>query len=319
MSYWFEKNGMRRFRRVDMPVGLSIVPRQPLRSSELQTYGIDYFPPSMEKRIQQAQKHLHYWINHIQEQKEVLIPVFANFERYGRYFGSWVASVSLQARSPRSDVATWLEFHAHAKGVQSLEELAEQAPKTFRYFDLLNVKLQSYFRHFGQCLDKSTASHFDLSEKRPRDFEVDALAKKLAASVSKEPKVPLVQALYYLLVYMSYYFRAYDEMIQDLTPVSTPSRWTKREVNLSAGGLSLLVDKRYPANTRFDIGLFFPETQHLIDFEAALVRSTTMSRIYRESNAFNFNFPDGYYQKMVIYEIERYEIRSSMDVMGLNP
>lgn len=314
MAYWFEKNDMRRFRRVDIPARLLIVPSRPTRTGDIFTYGIDYFPPSVQKRLQHAQSKMHYWINHIQEQQDILAPVFAEFERYSRYFGGWVESVSQQARSPRTEVASWLEFHAYGKGVQDLEELKAHAPKTFQYFDLLNQKMQAYYRHFSTCLEKSDASQFQMPEPLESYFEIDGLAKNFAASVNHDQKVPLVQALYYLYLYTSYYFRAYDEMLNDFSPPASPKAWRQKEINLSAGGLSVLLDKRYPANSRCAIHLFFPDTGQRLDFEASFVRSFTASHTHKETNAFNFNFPDGHSQKVVVFEIERYEIRSSMAV-----
>lgn len=314
MAYWFEKNDMRRFRRVDVPVRLLIVPSRPIQTGEIFTYGIDYFPPSVQKRLQFAQSKMHYWLSHIQEQQDVLAPVFAEFERYSRYFGGWVESVALQGRSPRSEVASWLEFHAYGKGVQDLDDLKIHAPKTFQYFDLLNQKLQAYYRHFSACLEKSDAQQFCIPDPLENYFEIDGLAKNFAASVNHDQKVPLVQALYYLYLFTSYYFRAYAEMLNDLSPISSPKSWQEKEVNLSAGGLSVLLDKRYPANSRCDIHLFFPETEQRLDFEASFIRSFTAAHTHKETNAFNFNFPDGHSQKVVVFEIERYEIRSSMEV-----
>lgn len=312
MPFWFEKHETRRFRRVDIPVKIYISPNEAIKNQQIFAYGIDYFPPTKRKKIKDAQKEMHHWVGLIQEQKDILQPFFEDFEKYIEFFKDWVQAFS-EGRSPRDNKSDWLTFHAYAKGVQRIQTLESAAPKTFQYFDHLNQKLVAHFQHMAKCAEKSTPSQFVLPEPLSTCFAIDDMKKRFESS--KVAKVPLIQSLYRLYLYMSYTFDAYAELLQDLSSdQSPPSCWVDAEVNLSAGGLSIRLDKRYKPNMRCNISLYFTGSNRLIKFRSTLIRAFSVPEFQAECNAFNFDFPNGQDQHLIQMEIEQYEIRSSMSV-----
>lgn len=50
MVFWFENGDARRFPRIEMPVQIYISPVNPIRDKDIFGLGIDYFPPSVEKK-----------------------------------------------------------------------------------------------------------------------------------------------------------------------------------------------------------------------------------------------------------------------------
>lgn len=312
MPFWFEKHEMRRFRRVDIPVKIYITPNEAIKDQQIFAYGIDYFPPTKIKKIKHAKKEMHHWVGLIQEQKDILQPFFEDFETYIEFFKDWVEALS-EGRSPRGSKKDWLTFHAYAKGVQKVKTLETDAPKTFQYFDQLNQKLVAHFKHMAKCAEKSTSSQFVLPDALPDHFTIDDMKRRFESS--KVAKVPLIQSLYHLYLYMSYTFDAYAELLKDLSwGQSPPSSWEDAEVNLSAGGLSIKLDKRYKPNMRCNISLYFTRTKRLLKFRSTLVRAFSVPEFQAECNAFNFDFPNGQDQHLIQTEIEQYEIRSSMSV-----
>lgn len=86
MAFWFEKDDMRRFRRLNLPVKAVIRPEEGIQDAHIFAYGIDYFPPTVQTRIQKSKKALWHWVHHIQDQQEVLEPFFKDFEQYIAFF-----------------------------------------------------------------------------------------------------------------------------------------------------------------------------------------------------------------------------------------
>lgn len=312
VPFWFEKHEMRRFRRVDIPVKIYITPNEAIKDQHIFAYRIDYFPPSKQKKINNAKTEMHHWINLIQEQKDVLQPFFKDFEDYIEYFKKWVQALS-EGRCPRMTKEDWLTFHAYAKGVQRIQTLETSAPKTFQYFNHLNQKLIAHFKHMAKCVEQSTSSQFVLPEPLSKSFAIDEMKRRFESSGAA--KVPLIQSLYSLYLYMSYTFDAYGELLNDLSSNSpNPSSWPDAEVNLSAGGVSIKLDKRYKPNMRCNIDLYFPRNKRLLKFRSTLVRAFSVPEYQAECNAFNFDFPNGHDQHLIQMEIEQYEIRNSMSV-----
>ncbi|MDG4811725.1 hypothetical protein P8629_01770 [Hydrogenovibrio sp. 3SP14C1] len=312
MPFWFEKHEMRRFRRVDIPVKIYIKPHEAIKDQQIFAYGIDYFPPTKRKKIKEAQQEMHHWVGLIQEQKDILQPFFEEFETYIEFFKDWVQALS-EGRSPRASKQDWLTFHAYGKGVQKIQTLKVSAPKTFQYFDHLNQKLMAHFQHVAKCAEQSSPSQFVQPEPVAKHFAVDDMKKRFESSTVS--KAPLIQALCSLYLYMSYTFDAYEELIEDLCLEHSSSSFREdAEVNLSAGGLSIKLDKRYKPNMRCNIGLYFAGSKRLLKFRSTLVRAFSVPEFQAECNAFNFDFPNGHDQHLIQMEIERYEIESSMKV-----
>ncbi|QBZ82490.1 hypothetical protein GHNINEIG_00520 [Hydrogenovibrio crunogenus] len=311
MPFWFEKHEMRRFRRVDIPVKIYITPNEAIKDQQIFAYGIDYFPPTKIKKIKKAKREMHHWVGLIQEQKDILAPFFDDFETYIEFFKEWVQALS-EGQSPRASKKDWLTFHAYAKGVQKIQSLATSAPKTFQYFERLNQKLITHFEHMAKCAEQSTSSHFVLPKMLPEHFAIDDMKKRFESPSAQ--KVPLIQSLYHLYLYMSYTFDAYGELLQDICSDQSPSSWPEAEVNLSAGGVSIKLDKRYKPNMRCKITLYFTGSKRLFKFQSTLIRAFSVPEFEAECNAFNFDFPNSQDQHLIQMEIEQFEIRNSMSV-----
>lgn len=311
MPFWFEKGEHRRFSRIDLPVKVFVTPINLKADKQIFGLGIDYFPPTVQKKIESAREQTFYWFKHIQEQQDVLEPVFKDLMLAADYLGDWVRYVS-DGRSPKEDMIEWRRFVSYAKGVESVGALQESAPKTFQYLDQMNQKIRAYFKNFAVCIDKSSPRKFVVDDSLPQEFAVDEMMAKFTdPSFSK---IPLVQSLFHLNAYLNAVFDAYGEFIRDYYFRQNPKAWEMQTVNISAGGVSMIMPKRFKPSTHCDAYFYFAESERLLTVRSILVRTCSDWKESQECNAFNFEFPDLQDQLFIQQEIERFEIHNSMKV-----
>ncbi|WP_173290780.1 hypothetical protein [Thiosulfativibrio zosterae] len=311
MALWFQKGEYRRFRRINMPIRVFVTPVQPIKDQQIFALGIDYFPPTVQKKIQASHESLNYWVRHIQEQQEILAPVFGEVEDSVQYFGRCVEGLSV-GRSPKSERLEWAEFNRYSKGVESILALKVTAPKTFQYFEQMNQKLKVYYHNLFNLFEGSTPTQLNLESELPDSMLVDEMMKRFESK--SFAKIPLVQSLFHLHQLMGHYFSAYTELLKDVRLRQNPNAWEEIDVNLSACGLSLVLEKRFKPNTRCDAYFYFAEKGRMLSVRAVLIRANSSMSDYREHNSFNFEFPDIQDQRFIQLEIERYEIQSSLNV-----
>jgi len=313
MPFWFEKNEHRRFKRINMPVKVFVTPSSAdlINNKQIFALNIDYFPPSVLDKIKDTTEKMNHWFSLVQEQQEVLEPVFKALVSSVEFLGEQVAEVS-KGRSPKVELLDWKAFCDHSAGIKSIKELKKSAPKTHQYLEQMNIKLMAYYGNFQSSIEKSTPKKFYVDDRLSQEFMADSMIAKFdAASFSK---IPLVQSLKQLHKLMGHYYAAYDEFIRDYYYRQNPKAWETKQVNISAGGISILMHKRFRQNTRCQVYLYFVDSERLLNVNSSLVRTSTEVAEKKECNAFNFEFPDGQDQIFIQYEMERYEWVSSMHV-----
>ncbi len=159
MATWFEKKELRRFRRIDMNLKLFVTPSDPINDLEIFALGIDYFPKTVSSKIAKNRSNLLSWIEHIQEQKEILEPVFHEVIGSAELLGESLKMLS-EGRNPILDDQIAEKIHKNLKVIGSISSLEEHAPRTFNYFYEVERKLTHYFRLLLISLHKSSEKDF---------------------------------------------------------------------------------------------------------------------------------------------------------------
>lgn len=311
MGFWFENGDARRFPRIEMQVQLQITPIKPIRDKQIYALGIDYFPPSTEKKIQKAKLNLWHWIKHIQEQKEILEPVFIEVVDLVDTFGEVLKGVCL-GKNPIGNPEHDLLLQNLLNGFLGAQTLKEPAPKTHQYFDLMNQKFMIYAENLVQSLQKSTATHFAVNTQFQTEYDIDQTIANFEKPKFKQ--VPLAQALYYLANYINLHLEAYRNFLADLQPVKTPKQWQEATASISACGIAIQVPKRFPRNAKVSAQFYFNETEETLKLKATLVRSTSMQKQQIECNAFDFDFPTSSDQSLIQRQLEQYQITRCLDL-----
>lgn len=311
MSYWFDKGDARRFPRIDMPIPLYITSAHPIRDKQIYAMDIDYFPTPVSKRLQQTKINLHHWRNLIQEQKDILDPVFLEAIDRVDYFREVIMGVSI-GKLPLDKNDSLLDFQQKMKGFESFKTLKEQAPKTYNYFEMMNEKFAAYMHHFYACMQKSDPTKFVIDANLPGEFPADKTIKAFANPKFKQ--VPLAQSLFYLSCYIDYHCRAYIEMLKDYAPRQPARKWPITELNISASGFALSLNKRFKPTAKVDVYLYFEDTNETVKLNTTCIRNQSLPEQGIELNAFDFNFPTHQDQSLIKRQLERYQIKRCMDL-----
>ena len=241
MALWFEKNNIRRFRRMDVSVKLFVTPSSPIVDMEIFALGIDYFPNSVKKKIAYNQQQLLSWVNLIQEQKEILEPVFLQVVNAAQLLGEATKLIS-QGRNPLLNEKLSQEIMKNLKTVGCITSLEGAAPKTFQYFSQLEKKLTHFFRLLLITLHKSSPKKYHSFDDAEQMFKIDEITAKFTQQAFK--KIPLVQAIYFMNELVNSYCEAFQELNRDYYLREHPEAWKSDNVSLSAGGVALVYPKR---------------------------------------------------------------------------
>lgn len=310
MAYWFERKEHRRFRRIDMSVKLFVTPSDPINDFEIFALGIDYFPKSVSSKINDHHKKLISWISHIQEQKDILEPVFKQVIMISELLGEAVRQVS-EGRNPLLNEEFKQTLMGNVKNIKRIDALEEPAPKTFQYFSEMEKKLTHFLRLLLLSLHKSTDKRYHCFKPERQDFKIDQLTKKF----TQEPfsKIPLVQSIYYMNQLINDYCDAFQEMNADYYLREHPEDWQELKVNMSAGGFAAYYKKRFLPGKPLISYIFLSDEGRVMTVKTTFARFETSRVMMAEKNAFYFEFPDPQDQRFLELEIERFELEKALE------
>lgn len=305
MAAWFEKKELRRFPRVEMPVRLFITPEKPITDLEIFALGIDYFPSSVKNKIKRDHKQLIYWVNHIQEQKDILEPVFLQMADAAEVLGASVEMVS-RGRNPLNDEKMLEKITKNLKTIGLISSLEEPAPKTHNFLFEMEKKLTHFFRLLFVSLHKSTSQKYHSFNPEGHKFKIDDMTKKF--SQPSFQKIPLVQSIYFMNELVSDYCYAFQEINLDYFSLENPKAWEKRQVNISAGGIAALYPKRFLPGKPLKSRVYFDGHDRVMEVKTTFARYETVQSKGAELNAFYFQFPHSQDQAFLEMEIEKYQL-----------
>jgi len=311
VATWFEKKELRRFRRIDMNLKLFVTPSDPINDLEIFALGIDYFPKTVSSKIAKNRSNLLSWIEHIQEQKEILEPVFHEVIGSAELLGESLKMLS-EGRNPILDDQIAEKIHKNLKVIGSISSLEEHAPRTFNYFYEVERKLTHYFRLLLISLHKSSEKDFHGFSIKRTQFKIDEMTAKFTQEAFQ--KIPLIQSIYYMNQLVANYCEIFEEMNLDYYLRDNPNECSLERVNVSEGGLSLHDCKRYIPGLPLQAYIHMPNHSRVMQVKTILARSESNFRVGQELNAFYFEFPDPQDQKVLELEIVQAQIDRAMEV-----
>lgn len=293
-----------------MSVKLFVTPTEPIVDREIMALGIDYFPNSVNKKIRQNHQQLLHWVNHIQEQKEILQPVFLQVIDSAEMLGEAVKQISL-GKNPMLDEAFAKKIMNNLKTIGRIKSLEEPAPKTFQYFSEVEKKLTHFYRLLLLSLHKSTPKTYHYFEPVTQVFKIDEMTKKF--SQPSFQKIPLVQSINYMHKLVDSFCAVFQEMNQDYYLREHPEAWEVHEMSISAGGFSTLFPKRYLPGKPLTTHIYFQNHKRVMKVKTTFARCQTKPDKMSELNAFYFEFPDPQDQQFLELEIERLQIEKTAE------
>lgn len=314
MNRWFHKGNSRRFYRLDMPLKVFVAPASPIRDRDIFATGIDYFPPTVKQLIELQKNNAFYWIDRIQDQKVLMTNLFEETINTVEFFGRCAEAVS-KGINPKLDPSYWITIKQHQQGFTTIEPLRETAPKTYRYFKLIEEKYLYFLNSLTESIDKSSPTLFAAKRSLSYGFKIDEILEQFKSEKFK--KIPLIQAILSLASFMDTYIEAYRQINDDNILRDFPEEWQQQNANVSASGLALILSKRFKPFEKVDVFIFIPHRNAVCSFSGSVIDIRTLDNQYKERVAFNFEFPDSKNQNLLQNEIQRFEIEECME-MDLN-
>ncbi|HBQ45317.1 MAG TPA: PilZ domain-containing protein, partial [Thiomicrospira sp.] len=172
MNKWFLRGNSRRFYRIDMPVHAYIAPTSPIKDLEIYATGTDYFPPTTLNLIQKQLSETRYWLDKIQDQKELLEPLFNEIIACIEFLGKGTENIS-KGINPRNSPDYWLSIKQMKQGFKTVDALQKSAPKTYTYFKLIEDKYLSFLNAFANSIENSTPQKVAARVDIPHAFKIE--------------------------------------------------------------------------------------------------------------------------------------------------
>lgn len=305
MSYWFEKQELRRFRRIEMPVKILVTSADPIKDKEIFSLGIDYFPKTTLAKIKQDKQKLLYWVHHIQEQKEILEPVFKQVILAAELMGEAIKAIT-DGRNAFKDKQFASQLLRLTQGIASIATLEEPAPKTFQYFHEIEHKITHYFKLLSLALYKSTHQSFHSYKPHNDVFKIDEITRRFTQG--KYQKIPLVQSIYYMNALVEDYCQVFNELNRDYYLREHPKEWQMANVSISAGGFAAYFHKRFLPGRPLTTYLYLGNSNRVMTVHTSFARHQSNMQELNELNAFYFDFPEHQDQHYLELQIERIQL-----------
>lgn len=312
MNKWFRKGNARRFYRIDMPVRYFIVPSSPIKDREIYATGVNYFPQTVLNKIDAQKFQVRDWTKRIQEHTVIINRIVEEMLRHIDFFGDCSRAIS-EGRNPRNNLDYWMRINDHLQGFKSLKQLEQSSPKTHQYLKMIEDKYLAYLRLMVTSLEKSTAQHFYVEGRLPDGFKLDETVKLFQQP--KFDKIPLVQTIVHVASYLNTYLGAYGQIHDDNYLKQFPKLWPLKMANLSASGIAIHVEKRFPQYAAVEVFLYFPEDEKVIRFDGSIVDTRIDDKTQTERVAINFEFPNGKDQDYLQIQIQKQEVKECMDLV----
>ena len=310
MSLWFLKGNSRRYFRIQMPIRVFVAPASPIKDREIYATGVDYFPPIIQSLIEKQRNETFYWIDRIQDHKELLTELFREVIESVELFGKAAEQMS-KGINPRNDPAYWMNLSKQTRGFEKIDALQSAAPKTHKYFKLIEEKYLVFINAMTKSVQESTPYHFEADPNIPFAFKIEEILEDFKKE--KFSKIPLVQSLLSLSSFMDTYLEAYRQINDDNVMRLHPEKWRSVNVNISASGLAMMFRKRFDTFQRVDVFFYFPENNRVLQFEGSIVDIRSIEDTHSERIAINFEFPEGREQDFLQFKIQEFELDECTD------
>lgn len=311
MNRWFHRGNSRRFFRIDMPIKIFIIPSAPIQDYEIYASGINYFPGYIEKEIETYSDQTLYWMERIQEHKQVTSALFHECLNDIEFLGYCIKTIT-RGLNPRKDPNFKETLNHHLQGFSSIETIHDSAPKTYNYFKMIEEKYMIFMYAIGEAVMNSTPDKFSGDHNLPTKFKSDRI--ETIFSSEEVEKVPLVQAILNLNRLLTLYTDIYRQINHDSVLRQYPEDWTVHQTNISASGVALYFNKRFKLFEKVDVLIQLPLNKEILFFNGNVVDIRWTDKENQERVAINFDFPDGKYQNLLQNEIQRYEIEECMSI-----
>ncbi|MBF6057796.1 MULTISPECIES: PilZ domain-containing protein [Thiomicrorhabdus] len=310
MKKWFQKNNSRRFHRVDMPVRYFIRPSSPIENRQIYATGTDYFPPSIEFKVNRHTQLVKMMLNELPENSLIQTLLTEMFQSV-LFFGKCLDSIS-HGIQPLQDFGMRVHLQQMTDGFPHLDNIKPHSPKTYSFLKQFEDKYLYIIKQFLHNLSESSQNYFAATKLKQSGFEIDSSMDDFRSP--EHEQIPLRQAMLGIYDLFETYLEIYQHICSDHLDTQNPDNWPLQVVNISATGMAFHSSKGFPLHAAVDVFLAFDPPNKVIKFNGKVVSNTPQKNGHPERFAINFEFPDSEPQKYLQNEIQKFEIESCMDV-----
>lgn len=195
------------------------------------------------------------------------------------------------------------------KGIQAFEQ---DAPKTYELLMSIERKFILYTEMIQETVEKSTKTKLHFSDY-PQVFSFSAdIRNRFESKKMDLNKSDLLQMILSLERLFEKGFEPFNNLATDYLLYQKHDSWIKRELNISACGLSFTDTRSYPNLSRADVKLSLENSYaEIIELDGKIVRSRYLPQQHLNETAVDFYFPKGRDQQDLLAYLHRTEVEAT--------
>lgn len=308
----FTQGNSRRYYRYPIQCKFFISPELLASSNDIYCHGIDYFNRATEDNILQLKTQVMQKLHRLSRHQSIFLQIVTDiFEKFDVVMG--YLRLLNRGEEIVSRKIYWQNQATIVSGFKGVQDLEFEAPKTYELILNIEQKFVRYTQMIQETIDHSTQTKLHFSDY-PEAFVFTPEIRNRFESRMDINKSDLVQMILSLEKLFEKGFEPFNNLATDYLLYQKHDSWIKRDLNLSACGLSFLNSRKYPNLTRADIKLSLENSYaDIIELEGKIVRSRYLRDKNLNETAIDFYFPNANDQRELLAYLHRLEVQETKD------
>ena len=308
----FTQGNARRYFRYSIQCKYFVTPELLESITDLYSNGIDYFNLATESNIlhlkTQVMSKLHRLSRHQEIFLKIVTDIFEKFDVVMNYLRMLNRGEEIVSRK-----IYWQNQQAILAGFKGIKLLESEAPKTYDLLVKIEEKFLLYTKMIQETIDRSTKTKLHFSDY-PEAFRfTPEIRNRFEAKKMDLNKSELLQMILSIERLFEKGFEPFNNLATDYLLYQKHESWVKRDLNLSACGLSFVDNRFYPNLAKAKVKLSLEQGyMDLIELEGKIVRSRYLSSQKRNETAIDFYFPNANDQRELLAYLHRLEVENTL-------
>lgn len=318
MRHWHPKtsrnytNG-RRFFRIDMDMKTFVVPSNGMNYKEIYATGATYYTPNIIAHGNLLKRQINENLFKLTENKELVSSLVSEFIVRIDFLHECLDKICDGLNPARDPVYTLKVSSYNSSTIEKIEQIKASSPKSYQIFKEIEEFLGYFVTGIISTVSKSSADRFFPIDSQ-RQFKAEGFVKAFDTEGSR--KIPFLQVIKSLVELAMTHANVYRQISFDCSERENAHNWNSQIVNISEGGIALLLNKRFEVRETVDVLMYAGLVDEIITMKGYVVNvSPIKGNPLKERVSINFDFPDGKMQAALRKVIQKHEVKGLMKVL----
>lgn len=301
-------NGVgRRFHRLDFQTQVLVAPGEFDSFKDIYCGNVVYYSRHVLGRHGYLKNAILEDLSHIDRFQDQLSALVNEFFDAIDFFAHANKQLS-EGLNPLKDAIYLLRVNQFKEYTNELNRFSEDSPKTHSFLVAIYNKYFYYLDMLVQVLKQSTPSYLVVPNANHWP-EFDSEKNFQALSTESGLRVPLIRMICHMTEMLDLHTSVLKDICLDCSAKVDPRNWNQAWVNLSEGGVSIDVQKKFRVHERVELFCWLPATRRSINLKGTIVRIDAREEMFADHVAIDFKLPGELLQRYIRKEIQNQELQ----------